>query len=90
MKIAYFDLVAGASGDMLMGALLDAGLPEEVLRARLAGLHLPGFDLVVRRVQKNGIGATKVDVIVDDDAPERHLSDLLKIVAESDSVAGSA
>ncbi len=84
MKIAYFDLVGGASGDMLMGALLDAGLPEEVLRARLAGLHLPGFDLVVRRVQKNGIGATKVDVIVDDDAPERHLSDLLKIVAESD------
>jgi hypothetical protein len=83
MKIAYFDCVAGASGDMLLGALLDAGLPEEVLRGMLAGLGLPGFDLRVRRVMKNGIGATKVDVIVDDQAPERHLTDLVEVVARS-------
>jgi uncharacterized protein (TIGR00299 family) protein len=82
MKIAYFDCVAGASGDMLLGALLDTGLPEEVLRGMLAGLGLPGFDLRVRRVMKNGIGATKVDVIVDDQAPERHLTDLVEVVAQ--------
>jgi hypothetical protein len=84
MRIAYFDCVAGASGDMLLGALLDAGLPEGALREGLAGLHLPGFGLQVRRVMKNGIAATKVDVIVDDNAPERHLSDLLAILAQAD------
>ena len=84
MRIAYFDCVAGASGDMLLGALLDAGLPEETLRDRLAGLHLSGFDLRVRRVLKNGIAATKADVVVDDDAPERHLSDLLEILTQAE------
>jgi len=87
MRIAYFDCVAGASGDMLLGALLDAGLSLETLRERLAGLHLPGFDIQVRRVMKNGIGATKVNVVVDDEAPERHLSELLEIVAHSDLAA---
>lgn len=84
MRIAYFDCVAGASGDMLLGALIDAGLPVETLRGLLAGLNLPGFELQTRRVLKNGISATKADVIVDDDAPERHLSDLQAVVAESD------
>jgi uncharacterized protein (TIGR00299 family) protein len=83
VKIAYFDCVAGASGDMLLGALIDAGLPVETLREMLAGLHLPGFELQAQRVLKNGISATKADVIVDDNAPERHLSDLLALVAAS-------
>lgn len=84
MKTLYFDCVAGASGDMILGALLDAGLDEAALRARLTGLKLPGFDLEVSRVQKMGIGATHVEVVVDDDAPERHLGDLVAIVEAAD------
>lgn len=80
MKTLYFDCVSGASGDMILGALLDAGLPEATLRERLAALHLPGFDLRVAKVAKCGIAATQVDVIVDDDVPERHLPQLEAIV----------
>jgi uncharacterized protein (DUF111 family) len=80
MNILYFDCVAGASGDMILAALLAAGLDEAALRARLAGLHLPGFDLQIERVQKLGIAATHVEVLVDDDVPARHLADLVAVV----------
>ncbi len=84
MKIAYFDCIAGASGDMLLGALLDAGLSEETLRQQLALLHLEDFELQVRRVEKNGFSALKVDVLVNDDVPARHLPDIEAIVQQSD------
>jgi hypothetical protein len=84
MRILYFDCVAGASGDMILAALLAAGLDEQAFRRRLAGLRLPGFDLRVERVQKNGIGAIHVEVLVDDDVPERHLRDLVAVVRAAD------
>jgi len=84
MKIAYFDCIAGASGDMILGALLDAGLPEATLREGLAALGLDDFDLHTRRVVKNGFSATKVDVLVADDVPARHLPDIEAIITRSD------
>lgn len=84
MKIAYFDCIAGASGDMLLGSLLDAGLPEETLRQQLALLHLDDFELQVRRVEKNGFSALKVDVLVNDDVSARHLPEIEAIVQGSD------
>lgn len=84
MKIAYFDCIGGASGDMILAALLDAGLPEATLHEQLALLRLPGFELRSRRVNKNGFTATKVDVIVADDAPARHLPDIEAVVTGSD------
>ena len=54
MKIAYFDCIGGASGDMILGALIDAGLGVEALRARLAALRLADFELKTQRVNKNG------------------------------------
>ncbi len=84
MKIGYFDCIAGASGDMILGALLDAGLPEATLRQQLAKLHLDGFDLRCRRVNKNGFGAMKVDVMVADNVPERRLPDIEAIVTKSE------
>jgi len=84
MKIAYFDLISGASGDMILGALIDTGLPEHKLTEGLDALKLDDFKLQVNRVNKNGFSATKVDVIVNDDVPERHLPDIEKIIFQSD------
>ncbi len=84
MKILYFDCVAGASGDMILAALLAAGLEEGALRQRLAALRIPGFALEVQRLQKNGIAATHVEVQVDDDVPERHMRDLVAVVEAAD------
>jgi len=80
MKTAWFDCIAGASGDMLLGSLLDVGLPLAALEAELAKLHLADFHLHVAKVSKNGFAATKVDVHVHDHAPERHLREIREIV----------
>ncbi len=77
MKIAYFDCIAGVSGDMLLGALVDAGLPVEKLREELSSLNLGGeFELKAQKVSKNGFAATKVDVDVQGPQHGRHLADI--------------
>jgi uncharacterized protein (TIGR00299 family) protein len=83
MKIAYFDCIAGASGDMILGALLDAGLPEEALHEGLSALGLDGFDLRLKNVLKNGFSAKKVDVLVADHVPARQQPEIETIVMES-------
>jgi uncharacterized protein (TIGR00299 family) protein len=83
MKVAYFDCIAGASGDMILGGLLDAGLSEATLREELTALRLDDFDLHCRRVLRNGFSATKVDVLVADDVPARHLYEIETIVKDS-------
>ena len=69
---------------MLLGALIDAGLPEETLSNELGKLHLDDFSLESRKVLKNCFAATKVDVHAKDTAPERYLADLQKVVNDSD------
>jgi uncharacterized protein (TIGR00299 family) protein len=66
MKIAYFDCFSGISGDMVLGALIDAGLSLKRLEEALAQLKLPGYRLSAKIVEKAGVRATKVDVVVDD------------------------
>jgi len=88
VKLAYFDCIAGASGDMILAALLDVGLPEATLRDRLAALKLDGFYLDIRRVVKNGLAATKVDVIIAEDKPERYLAEIEALVEKSDLPQG--
>ena len=83
MKIAYFDCPCGASGDMLLGALLDAGIEIDDLKDKLNGLHLQGFDLEARRIQKLGISATLAKVIVQDHKTERRLPEIQQLVQES-------
>jgi len=61
MKLLYLDCFAGISGDMLLGALLDLGVPEDVLRRELAKLGLPGYSIATQRVVKQSIAATKFD-----------------------------
>ncbi len=67
-RLLYFDCASGASGDMILGALVDLGLSMDALRAELAKLPLGGYRLEARRVRRSGIMATKVDVIVEEAA----------------------
>ena len=83
-KIAYFDCMAGASGDMILGALVDAGLSEQDLQQGLDALKLSGFKLISQIVYKNGFRATKVDIQVEDSLTERRLPDIETIIQESD------
>jgi len=71
-RVVYFDCASGASGDMMLGALVDLGLPLEALRAELAKLPLQGYALEARVVQRGGIRATKVDVVVPGRERRRH------------------
>ena len=64
MKIAYFDCPSGAAGDMIMGALVDAGAPFEALRDQLSRLRLAGYTLERREVMKGHFRATKIEVHV--------------------------
>ncbi len=84
MKIAYFDCFAGASGDMILGALLDAGLALDALKAELNKLGLTHYDLKLKKVLKKGIGGSQALVIVDEDHhghQHRHLSHIREIIS---------
>lgn len=64
MRIAYIECFSGISGDMFLGALVDAGVSPQLLEQTVAGLNL-GAKLEISRVIRSGISATKVDVWVD-------------------------
>src|SRR5580704_18798059 len=64
MRIAYLECFSGMSGDMFMGALVDAGVPARVFEETVAALRV-GAELEISRVVRSGISATKVDVYVD-------------------------
>lgn len=83
MKIAYFDCIAGASGDMLLGALLDAGFPETALQEGLLNLGMGGFEVSTTRLLKNGLSAIKVNVDVLEDVPTRSLVEIERILTNS-------
>jgi len=72
MKIAYLDLFCGLSGDITLGALVDAGLPLADLRRGLAKLPLKGYTISSRRVMKHAISATKVDVTIAGERQKPH------------------
>ncbi len=85
MKLAYFDCFSGAAGDMILAALIDAGLPADELRDTLNALPIDGYDLTIERVTKQGFAATRFDVVLTDTKPQphRHLSDIEKIIRAS-------
>jgi len=65
LRLAYFDCPSGAAGDMILGALVDAGVPFETLERELTGLGLGGYRLECSEVMKAGFRATKVHVHLD-------------------------
>ncbi|HDK43323.1 MAG TPA: DUF111 family protein, partial [Desulfobacteraceae bacterium] len=80
MKIAYLDCFSGISGDMLLGALLAAGLPELVLHDTVNGLGLAGCCLEISRQTAGSLAATRVRVQVTAPQPSRHLGDIKNIL----------
>ena len=85
MRIAYFDCFSGASGDMILGSMIDAGLSLRLLREELKKLRIPTIRLKVKKVLKQGISATQV--IVEgrsEKRPRRSLEEMLRIIEGSD------
>jgi uncharacterized protein (TIGR00299 family) protein len=80
MKLLYFDCFSGISGDMTLGALLDAGFQIDRLREGLRGLQLPGWQLSAEKVWKNGMAATYARVKTEDQQRHRSLSAILEIL----------
>ena len=63
-KIAYFDCFAGISGDMCLGALVDAGVDISDIKRGLKKLPIQNYSLTSKKVLRGSISATKVDVII--------------------------
>ncbi len=84
-KIIYFDCYSGISGDMSLGAMLDAGVKLEELKGLLGCLNLAGYRLEAEMVRLGGLAGTRARVELDDKTPTaRHLSDILELIGNSD------
>jgi uncharacterized protein (TIGR00299 family) protein len=83
MKTAFLDGFSGLSGDMIVGAMLDAGADFGEMRAALASMPIDGYQLSIRHKSVSGISALKFDVDCRMPQPERHLDDIRRIVEQA-------
>jgi hypothetical protein len=83
MSLIYFDCFSGVAGDMIIGALLDAGLQLSNLRKELSKLKMKGYEISGRKVVKNKISGTKFSVEIREKQPDRHIKDITKIIIGS-------
>ncbi|MCZ6688448.1 MAG: nickel pincer cofactor biosynthesis protein LarC [Planctomycetota bacterium] len=95
MRIAYFDPIGGAAGDMILAALLDAGLPAAALRREIAKIGIRGAKLTIRKEQRGVIQATRVDVKLPGSSRQKPvgLKDVVRVLEKSklsDEIRGKA
>jgi len=83
MKIAYLDCMSGVSGDMLLGALVDAGAELAAIQAGIDSLGLPSCRLDAQEVKKKGFRAVKVNVLHEPEHKHRHLHHITDIIVAS-------
>jgi len=82
--IAYLDCFSGISGDMLLGAFVDAGLSLDQLRSELSKLNLRGYQIEAEKTKRGGLAATKVTVALEEAAqPHRKLPDITTLIESS-------
>lgn len=80
MKIAYLDCASGIAGDMLLGALVDAGAPLAEIQAAIDSLGLPDCRLVATEVRRAGFRAVKIDVQHAPEHAHRHLHHIVEMI----------
>lgn len=83
MTLAHLDPDSGVSGDMLLGALLDAGLPLDELQEALDALGLPGLRVTATQELRAGTQATAAHVTAPPQSSQRHLTQILALIEES-------
>jgi uncharacterized protein (TIGR00299 family) protein len=90
MRIAYFDCFSGVSGDMCLGALVDAGVPLKGIEEELKNLPVGGYRLSAKKVKRSGLAATKVDVAVSGASkrPAMRWADIDRVIEDS-SLSGT-
>ncbi|MBU2534548.1 MAG: nickel pincer cofactor biosynthesis protein LarC [Chloroflexi bacterium] len=84
MKIAYFDCFSGVSGDMILGALIDAGLDIRELESELGKLKISGYKIKAEKTVRKGISGTKFSVDIIEQNARRRLKDIVEIVDQSE------
>jgi len=82
MKTAYFDCFSGISGDMVLGALLDLGLPLDVLSGELKKIAVSGYVLSAERERRGSIAGTRVRIDIEDQ-PARSYREIARLIGES-------
>ncbi|TMB98676.1 MAG: nickel pincer cofactor biosynthesis protein LarC [Chloroflexi bacterium] len=87
-RIAYADCFSGASGDMLLGAMLGAGLPLAGLKAELNRIPLAGYEISSQPVKRAGLAAVLVTVRVEGTPAPRLFGDILRLIDQSSLPAG--
>ncbi len=83
MKIAYLDCISGISGDMILGAFLDAGFKLSVLKDALSKLDLTGYKIMTKKVKRHHISAIKLDIDIEKDNCKFTPGKIEKIIKES-------
>jgi pyridinium-3,5-bisthiocarboxylic acid mononucleotide nickel chelatase len=83
MRTLYFDCFAGASGDMILGAMVAAGVDPDALRHQLSLLNVEGFKIDFETVDRSGLSATYARVVTTDQSKHRHLSSIRRIIEDS-------
>lgn len=84
MKIAYFDCFAGAGGDMISACLLDAGCDSRFLVDQIGTLGIEGLKIEIEPAMRSGIAGLSFKPIAPDTQHHRNLSDITKMISESD------
>jgi pyridinium-3,5-bisthiocarboxylic acid mononucleotide nickel chelatase len=80
MRICYLDCFSGISGDMLLGALVDAGADPAEIRRGIAQLGLEGVSLSFEKTSRRAISATQLKITAPDEKQHRHLSHIEKLI----------